>query len=436
MRRLLAVLAMGFLLAVAAVIPAPADRDQDPVAGPPAAEEAASSGYFNCPWSLRDNFNSSRYALVSAVPSSFRVSYLANGRTESGPVGSVAAGGGISLPNTRVIGNTPALAEMSGTPSAAAVVAAGERLLAGYLCPEALPGVRHLPGGSTEEGESLTLYLLNPFTEDARVGLRVFSEFGAEANRDLEVLSVPARRIRRFELHDLFPGRRSLAALVDQTAGLVIPVMAWETPDDGAVWPGMSANETWEFPTAGVAGMEADLVLANDALIEVTVNMEVFDAAGSLLESRQYVIPGPGLAKIPLGEVEVSDFGVRLTGDLPFSAALTAKGGPAAAAAAGARWVAEEWLVPGPGTAPADFKLRILNTGVSDIAVSYRNAGLGGSGGAETITAAAGTIVTADVADSGLSGLSVTGDGTFSVAWWAEDDLGRIMLGEASPVIR
>lgn len=430
MRRLLAVLAMGFLLAVAAVIPAPAGRDPDP--GPPAAQRAGSPGYFNCPWSLRDNFNNSSYALVSAVPSSFRVSYLANGRMESGPVGSVAAGGGISLPNTRLIGASPALAEMSGTPSAAAVTAAGERLLAGYLCPEALPGVRHLPGGSTEEGESLTLYLLNPFTEDARVGLRVFSEFGAEANRDLEVLTVPARRIRRFEMHDLFPGRRSLVALVEQTAGLVIPVMAWQTPDDGAVWPGMSANESWEFPTAGVAGMEADLVLANQALIEVTVDMEVFDEAGSLLESRQYVIPGPGLAKIPLGEVEVSDFGVRLTGDLPFSAALIAGGG----AAAGARWVAEEWLVPGPGTAPADFKLRILNTGVSDIAVSYRNAGLGGPGGAETITVAAGTVVTADVADSGLSGLLVSGDGSFSVAWWAEDDQGRIMLGEASPAAR
>lgn len=433
MRRLLAVLAMGFFLAVAAVIPAPAGRDPDP--GPPAEPQAGSPGYFNCPWSLRDNFNNSRYALVSAVPSSFRVSYLANGRMESGPVGSVAAGGGISLPNTRVIGASPALAEMSGTPSAAAVTAAGERLLAGYLCPEALPGVRHLPGGSTEEGESLTLYLLNPFTEDARVGLRIFSEFGAEANRDLEVLTVPARRLRRFEMHDLFPGRRSLATLVEQTAGLVIPVMAWETPDDGAVWPGMSANESWEFPAAGVAGMEADLLLANDALIDVTVDMEVFDEAGSLLESRQYAIPGPGLTRIPLGEVEVRDFGVRLTGDLPFSAALTAGGG-AVAAAAGSRWVAEEWLVPGPGTAPADFKLRILNTGVSDIAVSYRSAGLGGPGAAETITVAAGAVVTADAAESGLSGLLVSGDGSFSVAWWAEDDQGRIMLGEASPAAR
>ena len=174
------------------------------------------------------------------------------------------------------------------------------------------------------------------------------------------------------------------------------------------------------------------MLLANDALIDVTVDMEVFDEAGSLLESRQYAIPGPGLAKIPLGEVEVSDFGVRLTGDLPFSAALIAGGG----AAAGARWVAEEWLVPGPGTAPADFKLRILNTGVSDIAVSYRNAGLGGPGAAETITVAAGTVATVDAADSGLSGLLVSGDGSFSAAWWAEDGQGRIMLGEASPAAR
>lgn len=428
-------LAMGLLLAAAVAVPAPADRDPDAAAGRSGTVGEGRGRYFNCPWSVRDNFNASRFALVSAVPTSFLVSYLANGRMLSGPVGSVAAGGGVSLPNTRVIGNTPALAEMSGAPSAAAVTAAGERLLAGYLCPAAVPGAWHLPGGSANEGEKLTLYVLNPFTEDARISLRVFSEFGAEAARDLELLSVSARRLRRFDLHDLFPGRRSLAVVVEQTAGLTIPALEWETPEDRAVWPGSAPDEAWEFPAAGVDGMAADLVLANRSLIEVTVTMEVFDAVRSLLESSQYVIPGPGLLRIPLDEVPVRDFGVRLTGDLPFSAALVGAGGPeATAAAAGASVLAEEWLVPGPGTAPADFRLRILNTGVSDIDVSYRNAGLGGAGGERTVTAAAGTIVTVDAADAGLSGLLLSGSASFSAAWWARDEQGRIMLGEAHPV--
>lgn len=439
MRRLLSLLAMGLLLAAAAVMPAPASRDPSPAEGPPGAGGEGRGGYFYCPWSVRDNFTASRYALVSTAPASFLISYLANGRTLPGPVGSVAAGGGFSLPNTRVIGNTPAVVEMSAAPSAAAVTAAGERMSAAYLCPSAFPGTWHLPGGSTNEGEVLTLYVLNPFTEDARVSLRVFSEFGAEAARDLELMSVSARRMRRFDLHDLFPGRRSLAVMVEQTAGLAAPVMAWGTSEDRAVWPGSAPNESWEFPTAGVDGMAADLVLANESLIEVTVTMEIFDAVRSLLESEQYVIPGPGLVRIPLDEAPVRDFGVRLTGDLPFSAALVGADGPAAVAAAGASELAEEWLVPGPGAAPADFKLRILNTGVSDIRVSIRNAdltGAGGSGPGETVTVPAGSIVTADASDAGLAGLLVSGSASYSVAWWARDEQGRMMLGEARPLER
>lgn len=275
MRRLLSLLAMGLLLAVAAVMPAPAGPDPEAAEGPSGSAGEGRSGYFYCPWSVRDNFTASRYALVSTAPASFLISYLANGRALSGPVGSVAAGGGFSLPNTRVIGNTPAVAEMSAAPSAAAVTAAGERLSAAYLCPSASPGTWHLPGGSANEGEVLTLYVLNPFTEDARVSLRVFSEFGAEAARELELLSISARRMRRFDLHDLFPGRRSLAVMVEQTDGLVAPAMAWGTPQDLAVWPGSRPNEAWEFPTAGVDGLAADLVLANESLIEVTVTMEV-----------------------------------------------------------------------------------------------------------------------------------------------------------------
>lgn len=434
MRRLVALLVMGLFLAAAATVPAPADLDPDPAAGRSGTGGEGRGRYFNCPWSVRDDFTASRYALVSAVPSSFLVSYLANGRMLSGPVGSVAAGGGVSLPNTRVIGNTPSVAEMSGAPSAAAVTAAGERLLAGYLCPSVVSGAWHLPGGSANEDEKLTLYVLNPFTEDARISLRVFSEFGAEAARDLELLSVSARRLRRFDLHDLFPGRRSLAVMVEQTAGLTIPVMEWETPEDRAVWPGSAPDEAWEFPTAGVDGMAADLVLANESLMEVTVTMEVFDEVRSLLESGQYVIPGPGLIRIPLDEVPVRDFGVRLTGDLPFSAAVTGVGDAGAAAAAGASALAEEWLVPGPGAVPADFQLRILNTGVSDMEVSYRNAGLGGSGGEQTVTVAAGTIVTVDAADTAAAGLLLSGSSSFSAAWWARDEQGRIMLGEAYPI--
>lgn len=437
MRRLLSLLAMGLLLAVAAVIPAPAGPDPEEAEVPSGPVGAGRGGYFHCPWSVRDNFTASRYALVSTAPSSFLISHLANGRMLPGPVGSVAAGGGFSVPNTRVIGNTPAVVEMSSAPSAAAVTGAGERLSAAYLCPAASPGVWHLPGGSANEGEVLTLYVLNPFTEDARVSLRVFSEFGAESARDLELLSISARRMRRFDLHDLFPGRRSLAVMVEQTDGLVAPAMAWGMPEDLAVWPGSRPDEAWEFPTAGVDGMAADLVLANESLIEVTVTMEVFDEVRSLLESAQHVIPGPGLVRIPLGEVPVRDFGVRLTGDLPFSAALVGADGPATAAAAGASALAEEWLVPGPGTASADFRLRILNTGVSDIAVSLRNAGITGSGGSgpgETVTVPAGSIVTVDAADAGMAGLLASGSASYSVAWWARDEQGRIMLGEAHPV--
>ena len=434
MTRVVGLLLAGFFVVAAVGLPAPPSLD--PVSDRIAVVEEAvfgSSRFVHCPWALSDGRRRSVYVAAADSPTGFDISFPESGEIEQQTSGDVMREAMAKIENPRGIGTSSALVEFSESPGSVGVVAFGEDLLAGDLCTARIPATWHVPGGSTLEGERLTLRLFNPFTADARVDLWALSELGTEAGESLEGLTVPANRTRIVALDEILAGRASLAIIVRPLVGTVIPVMVLETGSDTAVWPGTGSSEGWEFPVAAVDGLETELVLTNEASLEVNFLMEVFDETATFLEPVTGTIDGPGQTRVPLGEIPTSGFGIRVTGDGPFGAAVVGRSETAAAATVGTPINASAWLVPGPLAVPADARLRLLNAGAVDLDITYTALTPSGQGLSGALALAAGAVETVTVTGSEVTGVFVSGNGAFSVAWWAEA-AGAAMFGGAVPV--
>ena len=427
----------GFILAAAALVvvalrmPAPSLPDPLPD-GAVLVEEyrLGQSRFVSCPWALSDGRRASVYVAATRDASGFDISFLEGGEVKEMVSGEVTGGTGAArIDNPREIGISSALVEFAPSDGAVGVVAFGEGLLAGDLCTGSLPSTWHLPGGSTMGGEELNLRLFNPFTTDARLDLWALSELGTEAAESLEALTVPAGRTRVVSLDEILAGRNSLSIIVRPTLGSVIPVMELDTGTDTAVWPGTGSSEGWEFPVAGVEGLETALVLTNEASLEVDFLVELFDDTATFMAPMSGTIEGPGQVRVELDELPASVFGIRVTGDGPFGAALVGRSDTAIAATSGTPTNSSEWLVLGPQAVPADARLRLLNAGVVDIDVTYTALTASGEELPTSIVLAAGTVETVAVTVSEAVGVYVSGNGVFSVGWWAEAQGAAVFAG-------
>lgn len=435
MRRLATLLIAGLAVVAAYSLSPPPILDPDPgVTTTAPVEDVSISRFFHCPWALADDRTNSSYAFMTGAETDFAISYPENGEVDQGAQGGAPRGSAIAIDNTRVRGSSSAIIEFSDGPAAAAVVAIGDGVLAGDICSSTLPAVWHVPGGSTREGDLLTLRLFNPFADDARVNLTAVSELGIEADDSFESVSIPARSTRTFSLNEDLPGRQILSVFVEHVEGSIIPVMVLDNGFDIAMWPGTRHSQAWEFPLAQVDGLVMEIILTNIAPIDVTYTVEIFDEFATVLSTGGGVIDGPGQARVVPPEVQSRAFGVRITADGPFGAVMIGRGETAVVAAVGASTVSDEWLIPGPNSeAAASYELQFLNTGVEPVTITYRKANATGGGDVATVDVAAGAAAAVDVTDIGTSGIVATGTGPFSVAWSARFG-GAMMFSGAVPI--
>jgi len=396
------------------------------------APTVGASHFAHCPWSRSDSLRNSSYSVMGEGPTGFDLSFLEGGAVEDRVSGRIDTDTAARVENPRPVGASSAMVEFSTSVGSVGMVTAGEGLLAGDLCSGGIPDSWHLPGGSTLEGESLVLRLFNPFTADARVDLWAFSELGIEAGEALEGLTVPARRTRVVALEEILPRRESLSIIVRPVAGSVIPVMLLDTGADVAVWPGAGAGDGWEFPVAGAVGLQSDLVLTNEASIPVNFLVEAFDESGAQLPTQVGRVEGPGQVRVSLEGLSSSGFGVRVTGDGPFGAAIVARSETGIAATVGAQTTATGWLVPGPGVVASGSRLRLLNAGVTELTATYRTLTPDGRTRANVIEIPPNSVRTVHIAASDVAGLRVTARGPLTVGWLATVS-GQAMFSGAVP---
>ena len=437
MSRLVVTILSGMLLAAGVMLPVPPAGD--PVAANVEAVEVERFGigpYAHCPWALSDGMRSTAYIAVAPNPTGLGLSFVENGEVGSPLTGDPVAGeaGAVAkIVNPRPVGVSSAFAEFYGGEGVVGVVAVGEDILAGDVCPAVNSPTWHLPGGSTLDGEKLVLRLFNPFSADARVDLWALSELGTEADDRLEALTVPARRTRIVMIKEILDGRESLAIIVRPSAGSVIPTMSLEWDTDSAVWAGAAPSRGWEFPVAGVAGLDSTLVLTNEASLPVNFLVETFAEDASPGTPFGGVIEGPGQVRIPLSEPAASGIGLRVTGDGPFGAAVVGRSATAVAVTPGLPTNGDAWLVPGPGAEGSGARLHLLNTGVREVLVSYTVLDSSGESGLSDLVAVPPTSLRAvSLPVRGTDAVAVSGDGPLTVGWWAEAG-GKVVFGGGLP---
>ncbi|MCY3653085.1 MAG: DUF5719 family protein [bacterium] len=426
-------LVIAALLTAGAVMQGPPESTSpaettDTSAGP------AGGGSYNayCPWSWSDSIITSTHILAAVGPASYDITPFQGGRIEDRLTGEVPPNVADTIENLTDVGAGSALVEFSGSPGVVGVVSSGEDLLAGDLCSPAIPDSWHLPGGSTLEGESLVLRLFNPFATDARVDIWAFSELGIEATEALEFLTVPARQTRIVALEEHLPRRESLSVIVRPVQGRVIPMMIYDIGTDLAVWPGSGAGEAWEFPVAGVAGLNSHLVMTNEASLSVEYQLEYFDESGSTGPVLPGSIEGLGQVRVPLDDTEAGS-GIRVTGDGPFGAMIIGRSETGVSATVGARTTANTWLVPGPGVVPAGSRIRFLNAGVNPLILQYTTLRPDGQTRTRIIDLPANSLRSVHLTDLDTTAVRVSADGPFTVGWLAAAS-GRVMTAGAVPL--
>ncbi len=426
MKRLSTIIVVLALGASAAVLNPPADLDPDTGGAVPleVVGPDINPRFFFCPWALADGVNDTAVTGMSRSVTDYLISLPFNGEISTPGNRPIEADRAISIDisSLQPVGESSVIVEFGQGPAAADVLAAGSGLAAGDACPTGLPDVWHVGGGSTADGDRLTLRLFNPFLDVARVNLTVVSELGAEAATGFEGVSIPARSTKTIDIGAVLPGRQSLSVFVDGVDGAVIPALVRSAGGDLAVWSGVEDSETWEIPLTVDWGLTGSIVLTNSAILPVGFSIDVFSPEAEVSTPINGEIPGPGQVVIPLTDLAEGTVGARITGDGPFGAVVVGVGENARAAAPGVRNTATQWILPGVNVDPdAEYRMWVLNTGVDAIVVSYGSTG-GAPGG--QVEVGAGAVASVDVKAPGTGGLIVEGASPFSVAWSVFSDPG------------
>ncbi len=419
MKRLSVIIVVVALGASAAVLNPPADLDPGIVetVQVDATDADIDPRFFFCPWALADGVNDTSVSGLSRSRTDYLISLPFNGEMSTLGKREIQndRATSIEISSLQPVGESSAIVEFGLGPAGADVLAAGNGLAAADVCPSELPDVWHVGGGSTADGDRLTLRLFNPFLDVARVDLTVVSELGAEAATGFEGVSIPARSTKTIDIGAVLPGRQSLSIFVDNVDGAVIPALVRGSGGDVAVWSGVGESDTWELPLTVDGGLTGSIILTNSSILPVEFSIDVFSTQAEVSTPVTGGIEGPGQTVIPLADLGEATYGARITGDGPFGAVVVGVAQDARAAMAGVRNPSSQWILPGVNVEPgAEYRMWVLNTGVDTVVVSY-----GSSGGTVDgqLEVAAGAVASVDLSDLGAAGLIVEAASPFSVAW-------------------
>src|SRR3990172_2672246 len=424
MRRVLVLVLIGLLAVAALLAPAPEPAPVDLPVTTTTAGPAVASNFSNCAWAIADDTRQTLISIITLSDVDVQLTFPVAGEIRDTYPESLPGPGAGAIPLSTILslGVSPAVVEFTDAPAAAGVVAVGEGLLAGDLCPSSASKVWVLPGGTTVQDRPLDLQLFNPFPEDALVTVEAISEEGFEPAPELERVSVPGRAWRTLAVGDVLPFRQRLSVTIQTEQGRIIPAMVQTSGTDQAVWSDVGRSEVWEFPLVAVGQLEPFLAIANDGPLEVTYTLDVFTADGPLEGAVEGLVPAEGSDRFSVAGLAEGAYAVRLRADGPVSAVVVGEADGQVAATSGAPLAARQWMLPGAGaTSAARTSLWFLNTGGDSITVTFQL--LDADGTVEDpgkITIPAGTVRRVELDQVGVSGVIAESTAPFSAAWSAE----------------
>jgi len=367
-----------------------------------AQEVASARSVARCPWVRGDGFLEGEVAVGAPEAEEATFTVAAAGSVVGTSMQSVAAFTAVPFLDLANIGTGSVFVEVDNEPAAVVAVGEGEAAVASAGCRSGASKVWLLAGGSTLDGETLQLRLFNPYPQDARVEIRVVSENDVEPETSLESLSVAAQSTATFDLGSLLALRETLALRISDPEGLIVPalVQAGEVEDeegnsrdvDIAAWTGVTAARRWEFPFAGVVGLDSSIAIFNDQTVPVSWSLDVVGEESSTSAAASGILEPLTVVRLPLAGLAAAPSGVVVTAEEPIGAFLTASGPTERAATSGLRSAQKKWLVPGVSAMVGPSQVWVMNTGATPATVTFNSARNGQLGQPDKILVPAGTI--------------------------------------------
>jgi hypothetical protein len=306
-----------------------------------------------------------------------------------------------------------AIVDLDGGGASVEQIVGGAQGLSTAPCASSGSDHWYFADGTTQEGSTLSLALLNPYTDDAIVDLSFTTEVGAESPADFQGLVVPARSLTSVDLGSHLRGRAGVATTVATRAGRVVafktqvinplpnrPPQTPADPNGGALAPprppGLSLvlgtpspSKTWYWPDGvTAAGVTERYQIYNPNATEASVSLAVELDQGSA-NPFQLKVPPHGTttllsnaqSRIPEGVAHAailrSDNGVPVVAERTIDA-IAPSPRTGLADLLGSPLTSRHWLFAAGSADPAtDEWLIIFNPGLSAARVSVL--GLGGA---------------------------------------------------------
>ncbi len=425
MRRILLLIAVVVLGAVAAALPEPEAAPEplaDLVLDLPGLSSPADAPIWYCPWAQASTERDSVLAVASMEQATALFTFPVSVPGEPADTAALQMPGPgaatLDLSSVARRGDSPSFIEFDDGPAAASVTVRGDGVLAADRCIASGPDEWHFPGGSTMSGESLQLRIFNPFPEIARVTITAVSDVGTEALGDLRGITVNPRSWRDIEFETMLRNRQDLAVTVVVDEGLVIPAMRFVSGTDEDWWPGVGLSTTWEFPVARVEGLESSsLVVTNPGLGAVEVTVDLFGDGAVFREAIVETLPAETPMRFDLSSVPGGDLGALITATGPVAAAVVATGEGGTAVMPGIPETHDRFLLPGLVDEVLDEgTLWLLNTGDEPVSITVSRLTGGGLVG-ERVVLEPGSMQSVTAQGVRTAGYLVEASGEFSAAW-------------------
>jgi hypothetical protein len=356
---------------------------------------------------------STTVAIASSVNGEGRLTAFAGGGTVGSTQFSTGASGSatIALADVAAVGTAAGLAELPGPQSAAGSLLLGTESVAVESCVATPVQQTLLAGGATVSDEQYQVHLMNPYAGEALVDLIVQSESGLETAPTLRGISVPSRSSFLVDLSEVLPGRETLSITVEVVTGSVMAAGRYGVGADVALWHAVAPALDWYVPVPA-SGAAADLVISTGVSADVEYQLDVYGPEGVVEAFQEGVVPGRGVAVVPLGELgfEVAS-AMRVVSTQPVAVFLRTKTEAGVAITSGATAPAPRWLLPAAGLAPGNTgSTVILNAGLDDATVvvtAHRE-----QSAAEQYVVAAGTVLEVEPIEGNSNAYSVKGEGS------------------------
>ncbi len=349
----------------------------DRSANSPADQPALSDPLFEVCQVDEGGGRSTELTTLSGTEGPVRLTLFTGGRT-AGSIGVMVGPSGstvIPIVDVAAVGKVGGLVELPSPSSATAAITRSQTSLAGETCIRETPESVYLTGGTTADGRSFEIHLMNPFAGEAVVDLTVTSEVGLESNDRFQSLIVPAMSSVNLDLADLVPGRVRLSARVDTSTGRVIVAGRQEGEADSALWNGVPAAADWTLPVpSGVA--QARLRVGNPSGQDVDYQIDVYSSSGLVEAVVSDVVAAGGEAIFDLATLvtDATVRGVRVISTSPVVAMLWIESETMLAATTGADTPADLWLLPGAAVPGNESQhVMMLNPGLEDARVTLRS---------------------------------------------------------------